>query len=203
MAAVWAVGRRELERGRGGHWRVRLRAVCTAKCLCVFLIVRTRACLCECPAPRGPATPTLAKPIALGDSAWRSSLIKGRWARAEWRARAVGAPGPRFRERQPKPRGRRSESPSGAVATAALFWLSLWSESAARVPEAELKPPPNPEWGCPRARGAGKPAGASEGPVPRTLQRGLRATAAGVARGSAGRPGLPQPQLFVCVCLAA
>lgn len=35
-----------IRKGEGGHWRVRLRAVCTGKCLCVFLIVRTRACLC-------------------------------------------------------------------------------------------------------------------------------------------------------------
>lgn len=62
---------------------------------------------------------------------------------------------------------------------------------------------PKPGVGLPAGRGAGKPAGAGEGPAPRTLHRGLRATAAGVARGPAGRPGLPQPQLFVCVCLAA
>lgn len=62
----------------------------------------------------------------------------------------------RVGDEQPEPRGRRSASPSGAVATAALLWLSLWSESAARVPEAELKPPCSPGQGCPAGRRCGQ-----------------------------------------------
>lgn len=48
-------------------------------------------------------------------------------------------------------------------------------------------------------QGCGQEAGADEGPGPRALRPGLRAAATGVPRGRAGRPGLPQTQLCVCV----
>lgn len=87
---------------------------------------------------------------------------------------------------------RRSESPSGAVATAADLGQSLRSESAAPVPEVELKPAPSRERGCRRAGEAGQVAAAGAGP-------GLGAPRPRGPARTCRPPGLPLPG-FVCVC---
>lgn len=143
----------------------------------------------------------LAKPIALGRQSGRGAgtyywtVSSGRAGRG-----AIGMPSPGFREGQPERRAAGSESPSGAVAAPALLWPPLGSESAALVPKKEPKPPPNPEPGDGRGR---RQEGQRERGPGRALCAGVCSPRPRASRGPAGRRGLSQPQLFVCVCLAA
>lgn len=95
-----------------------------------------------------------------------------------------------------------SESPSGAMAAAVLLWLPLWSESAAQVPEAELKPTP------PQSVAARRPGSRTRLPEPvrgpgRTLC--ARVCAPRPRESRADRPDArasPSPS-FLCVCVCA
>lgn len=102
MAAVWTVGRPGLERGDCGACDC-CESVRVSNC-------EDRSSQLVCVSVSHPGTQSHrppAKAIALGrDSPVEEQrhLNTGRWARGEWGGAAVGAPGPRLRERQPERR---------------------------------------------------------------------------------------------------
>lgn len=195
MAAVWTVGRPGLERGDCGACDC-CESVRVSNC-------EDRSSQLVCVSVSHPGTQSHrppAKAIALGrDSPVEEQrhLNTGRWARGEWGGAAVGAPGPRLRERQPE--RRRVGKPFRGGGRGGPPLAAPLVRERIPGPGGRTETFPKPRAGLPAGPGR-RPGGRRQrGAWAAHFAPGLRATAAGVPRGPAGRPASPSPS-FLCVC---